>query len=125
MRQLAILLFVLPILSGCDQSRDEHNHPDLTTDQELFEYHCASCHGPEGKGNFLKGIPANIYTEKYFSQVVTLIRQGDQHKKSKMTIFQTMPEEEARAIVRHMLELKEQFEESGKDSQFILKPKSD
>jgi len=95
------LLFLLA--GGCE--KDVHDHPKLTTGKQLFEYHCAPCHGREGKGDFLKGIPANRETQLDFRQIAHKIRAGGA-KKSKMPVFKTMSDGEAEKIAQYLESLK-------------------
>ncbi len=82
-------------LAGC--SNDIHNHPDLVSGKQLFEYHCSVCHKDTGKGNFLKGVPANKDTELSANQIVHRIKHKD-NSGDKMPVFTNMSAEEAKLI---------------------------
>lgn len=86
-------------LIGC--SNDIHDHPDLVSGKQLFEYHCSACHKDTGKGNFLKGIPANRGTELTASQIVHRITRKD-NSGSKMPAFPNMSVEEAKQISTYL-----------------------
>jgi mono/diheme cytochrome c family protein len=85
------------ILTACNP--DQHDHPKLTTGKQLFEYHCASCHGDAGQGLILKGVPGNKDTELSTGQIVHKI----QHKKEgSMPEFTDMPRAEAIKIATYL-----------------------
>lgn len=93
-----LIISWLLMLTGC--GRDVHDHPDLKTGQELFEYHCAECHQRSGQGNILLGVPANKGTELSVYQVSHKIRKGAE--KSKMPAFPNMSKEEAGKIAVYL-----------------------
>jgi cytochrome c553 len=117
-----IYVIVLITLFGC--SRDHHDHPDLTTGKELFDYHCADCHGVDGTGRIVDLIPANILTTKSQKEVVEFIISGADHEK--MPIFKTMPEREAGRIAYHLFDLRNTYDKkSRKEKKFrelLLEP---
>jgi mono/diheme cytochrome c family protein len=94
---------MLTALVGC--SNDVHNHPNLTTGKQLFEYHCASCHGVSGKGIFLKGVPANNDTELTTALIMHKITQDTQ---GGMPEFTNMPTKEAEKIAYYLKSIKRQ-----------------
>lgn len=98
-KKLIALFFVMITFNGC--SDDVHNHPQLTTGEELFEYHCSGCHKQSGKGNFLKGVPANRDTILSTLQITHKIKSGSEGG-SKMPSFQTMSEKEAQKIATYL-----------------------
>jgi len=104
-------LLILLFISACSEKKpaDDHIHPDLTTGNQLFDYHCASCHGTSGKGQFIEGIPANVLTKKSPAMVIKKIKFGDETPNSIMPKFKNMPKEEAILIVRHLFQLKENY----------------
>ena len=57
-------------LTACSKDRDHHDHPDLTTGEQLFNYHCAECHGEDGTGKLVDRTPANILTTKNLQGIV-------------------------------------------------------
>lgn len=102
---LSVYLITLILLSGC--SRDHHNHPTLTTGQQLFNHHCAVCHGKDGTGRMVDATPANILTKKNRTDIARFIisGEGEEHER-RMPIFKNMPYPEADRIAKHLLELK-------------------
>ena len=98
MMKLGWIVLISFLLSACGE--DAHHHPQLTSGKELFEYHCASCHKQNGKGNFLKGVPANIGTSLEQWQLMHKIKQGE--KNSKMPVFKSMSQSEARKIANYI-----------------------
>lgn len=107
MKNYILLLFLLFTLIACSENKpiDDHNHPELSTGKELFNYHCASCHGEKGRGKFIDGIPPNALTKKTPKMVIQKIRFGD-NSQNIMPIFKNMPKDEAKLIVDHLFELK-------------------
>lgn len=99
-------LFLAPliILQGCSEDVDQHDHPELNTGKELFEFHCASCHNDAGNGNFLAGIPANKDTKLSSGQIVDFIR-GKHRENSQMPVWKEMPTEEAGKIAAYLKRL--------------------
>ena len=106
-----IFVIVLITLSSC--SRDHHDHPDLTTGKELFDYHCADCHGTDGTGRIVDLIPANILTNKDQREVVEYIISGGEHNRS-MPVFKTMSEREAGRIAYYLFELRNKYDKAGR-----------
>jgi len=94
---MMLSLFLGGILSAC--SRDVHEHPELTTGKQLFDYHCSDCHGVSGEGKFLKGVPANRDTNLQTVQITHKIREGDS---GRMPKFDSMPPQEARKIALYL-----------------------
>jgi len=94
-----LVLAAVVILGAC--SRDMHDHPELISGQQLFDYHCAGCHKASGKGKFLKGVPANKGTELSRLQVRHKITSGGSDK-DKMPVFESMTATEARTIVNYL-----------------------
>ena len=102
MRKLLLLLPAV-LLASCSDSGD-HNHPELTTGKELFEFHCASCHHNAGNGNFLAGVPANKDTSMSKAQIAAFVR--DAHREgSKMPVWKGMPDQEANKIAAYVKSL--------------------
>jgi len=111
---------ILLCLSACN--KDQHNHPELTSGKELFEFHCATCHQKNGLGTFLKGVPANISTEKNQPEIVWHITRGSQSSQSRMPVFSNMPIDEANKIAHHLLSLKRNFNSNPQNrDKFLLK----
>lgn len=106
-KPLVVLISTFVLLSACN--KDHHNHPELHTGKDLFNYHCASCHGEEGTGQFLRGIPANIATSKNQTGIMLHIKEGAQSATSTMPIFKMMPDQEAQKIAAYLLRLKQHY----------------
>ena len=105
--QFSILSKVLTVviaflLNGCD--KDVHNHPDLVTGKQLFDYHCAGCHADTGKGNFLKGVPPNKNTTMAVWQIAHKVRI-EANDKRKMPLYSTMSTQEAEMIADYVKQL--------------------
>jgi mono/diheme cytochrome c family protein len=98
------------IVAGCSKDRDNHDHPDLTTGEELFNYHCAECHGDDGTGKLVKGTPANILTRKDMRGIVDYIT-GDTGQGRKMPVFATMSGTEAAKIAAYLIELRDRYDD--------------
>lgn len=99
MKPLLLTLSVvgLLLLSACGE--DLHNHPHLTTGKQLFEHHCAGCHGASGRGRFLLGVPPNRDSGLQEIQIVYRMRHP---KGDKMPVFDDMPEAEAVSIANYL-----------------------
>ena len=108
-------------LSGC--SRDHHDHPDLTTGEQLFNYHCAECHGEDGTGILFDVMPANILTQKSRQGIIDYITTKGNHERN-MPVFKTMPAAEARKIATYLLKLKRLYETERrrKPRQLLIEP---
>jgi len=101
-------------LAGCSKHRDQHDHPDLSTGEALFNYHCAECHGEDGTGRLVKGTPANILTRKGYQEIVNFII-GDTEHTRKMPVFATMPRVEAGKIATYLLQLRAKYDSQGEN----------
>ncbi len=109
---------LLLVVSGCSE-----NKTDYSRSEKLFVEHCGSCHGPDGKGKFFRGIPATILTEKPVEQIVTQIRVGSEpHKKIKMRPLTELSNQDAKLIAEFVLMKKEEFERTSDGSERLLKP---
>jgi len=94
-------LFVIT-LNSC--SKDVHDHPELVTGEQLFNYHCSGCHKETGKGNFLKGIPENRDTHLSTFQIAHQVKKGGESG-SKMPTFTKMSDEESIKIAAYVKSL--------------------
>ena len=121
MRYVLIWTFVFISIQGC--SRDHHDHPEFTTGEQLFNYHCAECHGTDGTGILFDVMPANILTHKSPQEVIQYITAETNHER-KMPVFKTMPVSEARLITAHLMKLKHRYdtEKRGKPRQLLIEP---
>lgn len=106
---------------GC--SRDHHDHPDLTTGEELFAYHCVECHGEKGTGKLFDQLPANILTKKTPQEIVMYITTETNHGRE-MPAFKTMPADEARLITEHLMYLQFHYDpkSGGNPRQLLIEP---
>ena len=118
-------LFVGLVLTACSKDRDRHNHPDLTTGEALFNYHCAECHAADGTGRLVDRTPANILTTKDIRGIIDYII-SDTGRGRKMPVFATMPRSEAAMIASYLIELKNKYDSEGenqrKNSELLIKP---
>jgi mono/diheme cytochrome c family protein len=117
---IASLILIL-VAAGC--SRDDHDHPDLTTGEQLYNHHCAECHGEDGTGKLFDVIPANILTKKSPIEIMNYITTATGHERQ-MPVFKTMPKSEARLITEYLLELRERYEtaEHRKPPELMIEP---
>ncbi len=92
---------------------DVHEHPKPSTGKEYFAVHCVACHKANGAGKFLKGVPANMKTDKDITEIISHIQKSSRVDPpgygEKMPSFTEMPQEEARAIAEHLLYLKAEW----------------
>ena len=121
MKHFCIWAFVFVSLFAC--SRDNHDHPDLTTGEQLFNYHCAECHGEDGTGNLFEVMPANILTKLSHQGIVQYITTETNPERN-MPVFKTMPAAEAEAIATHLMKLKKDYDtaEKRKPRQLLIEP---
>lgn len=106
MKRLTAILFIvlsLWLLSCSKDDFDVHEHPELTTGEDFYNFHCADCHRKSGMGQVMKGIPPVIYANLTHSKMRKLIMHG--HEGSKMNVFKKMPKAEARKITRYVKKL--------------------
>jgi len=96
---VGLTLLSTVMLSSC--GHDVHDHPEIVSGKELFEYHCAGCHQKSGTGKFLKGVPANRDTALSISLIEHKITKGDDGDR-KMPVFPDMSENEAAKISLHL-----------------------
>lgn len=94
------LLLVLGLLHGCSADDDA----GATEGSRLYRDNCAPCHKASGKGNFIKGIPANVDTQLNKAQIVTLITQG-LPSRPQMPVFDKLSKVQAEAIADHLLQM--------------------
>lgn len=99
---VTLVLLCIIVLSSCD--KDVHNHPELMTAKELFDYHCASCHTVTGKGNFLKGVPPNKNSPLTPWQIAHKLRL-DNNDSRKMPLYPNMSLGEAQVIANYVKDL--------------------
>lgn len=110
---------------ACAPDRDNHDHPNLKTGQELFNYHCAECHGDDGTGKLVDRTPANILTGKDLQEIEDYII-SDTGRGRKMPVFASMPRPEAKKIAAYLLVLKDRYDNLGenqrKNRQLLIDP---
>jgi len=111
---VAACAIVAIALAGCAKHRDRHDHPNLTTGEALFDYHCAECHGEDGTGRLVERTPANILTHKGLQGIVDYI-VTDTGQGRKMPVFATMPRAEARMIATYLLQLRAKYDSQGEN----------
>jgi len=120
MKPLLLWAMVLMSLSGCSQ--DQHDHPNLTTGEQLFNFHCAECHGVQGTGKLINGTPAIILTNKGPGEITTYITTETGHERD-MPVFNTMPAYEAKSITDHLLKLQQTYDKNGPQiKQLLIEP---
>ena len=121
MKSLLLLGAMMAVcLTGC--SRDQHDHPKLTTGEQLFNYHCAECHGMQGTGKLFDGIPANILSKKSPEEISRYITTETGYIRE-MPVFSTMPADEAKAITDHLFTLQKTYDKNGPQiKQLLIEP---
>jgi mono/diheme cytochrome c family protein len=113
------------VLIACTPDRDNHDHPNLKTGEELYEHHCVECHGEDGTGKLVDRTPANILTSKNLQGIEDYII-SDTGRGRKMPVFASMPRSEAKKIAAYLLELKGRYdslaENQRKNRQLLIDP---
>jgi mono/diheme cytochrome c family protein len=102
---LILALMVSIGLMGCE--KHDPNELDAKT---LYENYCAGCHGDDGSGRFLRSVPANVKTEKSFSEIVHQIKNGssEKHKGQKMPGFSELSDQQVKLIASYLLKISRQ-----------------
>lgn len=120
MRSLLLGAMIVVSLTGCSQ--DQHDHPNLTTGEQLFNFHCAECHGIRGTGKLFDGIPANILSKKSPEEIARYITTETGYIRE-MPVFSTMPADEAKMITDHLITLQTAYDKNGPQiEQFLIEP---
>jgi len=109
---LLMTVIMTTVLLACSADYDDHDHPRLTTGTELYNHHCADCHGEDGTGKLVDRTPANILTKRSRDGIVSYII-ADAHGRQDMPAFRTMPYSEAIAIADHLLVLQRLYAETA------------
>ena len=117
MTALLLLAMVVVSVSGC--SGDQHDHANLTTGEQLFNYHCAECHGVQGTGKLFDRIPAIILTKKSPGEITNYITTKTGQERD-MPVFSTMPIDEAKIITEHIFTLKKTYDNNGSQIKQLL-----
>jgi len=100
---LVIFISLYGLISCSQPDFDIHDHPELTTGKDYYNFHCANCHRKSGMGQVIKGIPPVTYSKLTHSKMRKKIMNG--HEGSKMNVFEKMPKDEARRITRYVSKL--------------------
>jgi len=115
---------LVSMLTAC-ASFDDHDHPDLTSGEDLFNHHCETCHGVDGSGKLVSGTPANILTQRGRDSIVNYIT-SNVNPQREMPVFKAMPYAEAIAITNHLLVLQRDYEmlplNKKKPRELMIKP---
>lgn len=109
LRRLVPALVMAGIV-GCAASPEKPK----TEGKVLFDQYCMGCHGSEGAGNFLKGIPPNRGTKLGRDAIADRVQYGG-GRHGKMPGFPTLSRAEAIEIARHVLSL-----QAGSDGETII-----
>ncbi|WP_299179258.1 cytochrome c [uncultured Neptuniibacter sp.] len=92
-----LVLFCIGLV-GCGDDK----LPENANGKELYTYHCSGCHKSSGRGDFIKGVPANSATKLSEYQIAKMIRHGDV-KKPGMPVFDNISREEAALIAGYVI----------------------
>ena len=93
-------------MTACDRV-DHHDHPQLKTGEQFYDYHCASCHRGSGEGAIMEGVPAVKYTSMKIRDIVEHIRGHGRADDTRMPTFSDMSVYEAERIAVYIrLELR-------------------
>ncbi len=100
-----VFLSFASLLASLACDADELKSPHLTTGQQLYEYHCSSCHQADGHGDSRNGYPPVIYTTLRSWQIRHKIN-GDEAKGGKMPSFKDISKSKAKLISDYIKTLK-------------------
>ena len=121
---ILVILFLLSTLTACS-SNDNHDHPALKTGKDLYNLHCAECHGEDGTGRLVDRTPANILTQKRQQEIIDYITT-EVDSTRKMPVFSNMPRSEASKIAQYLVYLKQLYEatpdEKKKNKALLIQP---
>lgn len=70
---------------------------------DLFAHYCETCHGSQGNGKFLEGIPANATTRLSRQEITSLILHGRADKPAMPSFGTQLDVTQARKIADHLL----------------------
>lgn len=102
-RQVRIVLLALTGagLLGCEQSAaPAYPQQQVTAGEALFEQHCMGCHPREGRGDYLRRIPATMLVHKSEQELVAWIRGQGQHRE--MPSFTYLTQSEVRDLAAYL-----------------------
>jgi len=88
---------LLCFTSGCEK-------PELRNGAQLFDYYCAGCHGTDGNGKFLKGVPS-LQDRSYSVTRLRSIMRGHRRPRgddTRMPVFDDLSAGEVNKIAAHI-----------------------
>lgn len=94
-----LLAALLVLLAGCTDKNSATT--DVQNGKKLYSMYCANCHGENGTGQFLAGIPRNRDTHFSVNEVAELIRLGHSNME-KMPTFSQLTPAQAYAIASYL-----------------------
>lgn len=120
------LMLCLALPACSERQPDNHDHPSLKTGAELYDYHCAGCHGEDGTGMLESRTPANILTVRGLNGIVNYITTPINAQHRRMPIYINMSRAEAIAIAKHLMQLREGYWDTPanlkKPEELMIKP---
>lgn len=108
MRSVVVpFVFLAATVLACSKDGDEH--PPGAAGARLFDAYCARCHGEDGAGKFLAGVPPNRETRLSREQIADLVIRGlPDH--DRMPTLPRMSRGEALSLADHIATLRERSE---------------
>lgn len=104
--RICIAIMALTGLTACLPS-EEHNHPQLTSRDALYEFHCGECHGKDGLGGTVDQATANLMRRISYNEMMEYVI-NDVNPERQMPVFDSMTRGEAQMIIDYVLVLRKQ-----------------
>ena len=94
------------LMSGCskgDRTADEAAQAlQVERGEALFQQHCDSCHPRQGRGDYLKRIPATLLVRRSEAELAAWIEGSDEHRE--MPNFTNLDKTEKQDLASYLLD---------------------
>jgi mono/diheme cytochrome c family protein len=105
MKRLIALVVLFGGVMGCAPP-PEHDHSQLKSRGALYEFHCAECHGLDGRGSGESAAQGNLFSKRMpYIEMVGRITSRDELAHTD-PMFDTMSRSEAKLIIDYVFELR-------------------
>jgi mono/diheme cytochrome c family protein len=102
--RLSSVVLALLLVGACVRDGDEHAAGE--SGAAMFRRYCSDCHGTDGAGSFLRGVPSNRSTALSVSEIADRILE-DAPAHREMPSFPKLTRAEALAIATHVDQLRD------------------
>lgn len=100
-----LVVISVVMLSACNKSGGEHDHPELTTGKQLYDLHCAECHKEDAQGKVFYGFPNLVKLKLDVNEIREQVL-GKEGPGRKMPLFTSMPDDEVMLIAEYLVQMK-------------------